>query len=266
MWNRGIVIAMLELPTRGRDPDDFQSPRRLVMTRSNQVSMLAALALALVASCDTPTQGVAGNIEFTPIDCGRYVGCNFADSLGLGGTTNVYITGVGAFDATGVTLRSSDSEVLTVDFLGDVAGRPTWELYGASEGTARLIAIKDDMAVDSIEVPVKPVTDLVMKKILGDATGPLYDIAGYDEHWIVNAGERAVLHVSPMIGQNPVMGRYPYAIAFEDAGFEEFVNDPSGLSKGELDFSAPAGQYGLTFSNGRGSSVSLLIEVKPDTQ
>jgi hypothetical protein len=236
------------------------------MTRSNHVSMLAALALSLAAGCDMPTQGVAGNIEFTPVDCGRYVGCTFADSLGLGGATNVYITGIGAFDPTGVILRSSDPEVLTVDFLGDVAGRPTWELYGAGAGTARLIAVKDEMAVDSMEVLVKPVTDLVTKKILGEATGPLHDAAGYDEHWIAYAGKRTVLHVTPMVDQNPVMGRYQYTVAFADASFEEFVNDLGIMSKGELDFTAPAGQYGLTFSNGRGSSVSLLIEVQPDTQ
>jgi hypothetical protein len=235
-------------------------------SRSNHASMLAALALALVAGCDLSTQGVAGNIEFTPIDCGRYVGCRFADSLGQGGATSVYIAGVGGFDATGVTLRSSDPEVLTVAFLGDVAGRPTWDLHGAGAGTARLIAAKDNVAVDSIEVQVKAVTGLVVKKVLGDATGPLHDVDGHDEHWIVTAGARVVLHVTPVVDDSPVMGRYEYMSAFADANFELFINDLSLLRKGQLDFTAPAGQYGLTFFNSHGNSIAVLVEVQADTQ
>lgn len=231
------------------------------MIRTHHVFMPIALALALTSSCDTPTQGVAGNVEFTPIDCGRYTGCAFADSLGLGGTINVYITGIGAFDATGVTLESSDPEILTVDFLGDVAGRPTWELSGAGAGTARLIAAKDRMAVDSIEVQVQAVSALTAQKIIGNATGPLYDADGYDQHWIASAGERTVLHVTPMVGDEPIMGRYQYSTAFANADFEGYINDLSLLGKGELDFTAPAGQYGLTFADDLGNSISLLIEV-----
>jgi hypothetical protein len=226
--------------------------------------MPIALALALASSCDMPTQGVAGNVEFTPIDCGRYAGCAFADSLGLGGRVNVYITGIGAFDATGVMLESSDPEILTVAFLGDVAGRPTGELFGAGAGAARLIAVKERMAVDSIEVQVQPVSDLTAQKLIGNVTGPLYDAAGYDQHWITNAGERSVLHVTPLVGDEPMMGRYQYSTVFANADFEGYINDLSILSKGELDFTAPAGQYGLTFADDLGNSISLLIEVQPE--
>lgn len=228
------------------------------------VSMALLTTAALVAGCNVSASGAEGNVLFTPDECGRYTGCDFEDSVGVGGTLHVHISGLDGFSTAGVTLDSDAPEVLTVEPLADVSGRPTWQLYGVSPGVARLLALdQDGYEVDLLEVAVQELSGLILQNVLGNAVGPTYDTE-YDEHWIANADERVVFDVTPVIGENvPTMGVYEYTPYIEDEEFDAYIGDVYGLDQGRLDFTAPAGQYGVIFENKAGHSLSVLIDVQP---
>ena len=100
--------------------------------------VLAATVLAAVG-CNTSQEGANGNVLFTPDQCGRLDGCDFADSIGVGGTIQVHIQGIDGFSTAGVTLASNDEDVLYIQAIGDVGGKPTWEATGTGAGVDPLI-------------------------------------------------------------------------------------------------------------------------------
>jgi len=85
-------------------------------------AIIALAAMALAAGCNTSTEGARGNVDFTPDECGRAGGCNFADTLGVGGITNVQIMGIEGFSTAGLDLASDNLEVLAVTPIADVGG------------------------------------------------------------------------------------------------------------------------------------------------
>jgi hypothetical protein len=221
-----------------------------------------ACALALVlaaAACNTSQEGAEGNILFTPDECGRVGGCNFEDSIGVGGTINVNIMGLDGFSTAGVTLEVDDPGVLTVIPVGDVGGRPTWELQGIAPGVATLYAYDaDDARADFIEIGVQELSGLTLENFVGDAVGPADD-AGYDEVWTVNADQAVSFFVTPTIGDGiPTMGRYTY-VATVDSALVPYLMQMDRLEEGYLYFDAPAGAYEVSFDDGYGHYIDVLL-------
>ncbi len=224
--------------------------------RPIQSALLALAALTAVA-CDVTTQGANGNVNFTPTECGRFA-CDFDDTIGVGGTIEVQIAGVDGVTTAGATLVSDDPSLLSVRPIGDIGGRPTWELQSLAAGVARLTvldAIDDEL--DFIEVPMQEVAGLITNNVLGNAVGPSSD-ASFDEIWTVNADESVSFQVTPVVGiDSEVMGRYVYTATI-DAGLQAGLIDDD-LSEGYLYFSVPAGEYAASFVDDYGHFIDILI-------
>ncbi len=233
------------------------------MQRIKELVFIAIFATGLATGCNVSTTGAEGNIQFTPDDCGRVGGCDFNDSIGVGGVVNVRIQGLDGFSTAGVTLDSDDPGVFTVTAIPDQGG-PIWEIYGAGSGVARLTAWDStDTQVDYIDIGVQELTGLTMENIVGSAVGTPSEDPGYDEVWTVNADERVVLHVTPLIGDGvPTMGRYLYTPFIEDQAFDDYINDYELLDLGQLDFTAPPGFYGISFADDFDNVISILIDVQ----
>jgi hypothetical protein len=214
--------------------------------------LLALTALTAIA-CNVSTDGANGNVTFTPTDCGR-IGCDFDNSMGVGGTIQVQIAGIEGVSTAGADLISDDPSLLSVT----AVGQPTWELQSLAPGVARLTVLDSQGAdLDFLEVPMQELTGLIGTNILGDAVGPSDD-ASFDEVWTVNADEAVSFQVTPVIGiDSPTMGKYVYT-ATVDAGLEAGLID-TNLSEGYLYFEVPAGQYTASFEDDFGHFIDMLI-------
>jgi len=218
---------------------------------------LAAVASLATAACDTSTSGANGNVSFTPTECGR-LGCNFDDSIGVGGVIQMQISGIDGISTAGADVVSDDADLLSVTAVGDVAGQPTWELQAFAPGVARIAVLDStDAELDFLEVPIQELTGVIAQNILGNAVGPADD-ATYDEVWTVNADQAVSFQMTPVIGLDvPTMGKYVYT-ATVDAGLEEGLIE-ADLSEGYLYFQVPAGQYDASFVDDFGHAIDLLI-------
>ena len=217
---------------------------------------VATVAALFTTACNTSTDGANGYVTFTPSECGRF-SCDFDDSIGVGGTIEVQITGLEGVSTAGADLVSDDPEFLSVTPIAD-RGQPTWELQALAAGVARLTVLDpDDAVLDFIEVPIQELTGLIAENVLGDAVGPADD-ASFDEVWKVNADEGVSFQITPAIGIDaPAMGKYVYTATI-DAGLEDGLVD-NNLSGGYLYFNVPAGQYAASFVNDFGHAIDLLI-------
>lgn len=211
--------------------------------------------MGLSAGCNEPTPGQAGNVAFTPQNCGLISGCDFDDTIGEGGIIDVRIAGIGDFDVIGMTLESDNTEVLTVTYLGMPEGNPTWELESTGSGQANLIARKNGVQVDTIEVRAQPVTDLMVRPFLTDIEVQP-DIFGYDWYVLIESEENETVSLSmvPAVGDQQVMGRFDYLyeiVAAEDADeaptfgtiapeFQAYIENLDQLDDGKLTFTVPA--------------------------
>jgi hypothetical protein len=218
---------------------------------------LGVVAWLGLAACNTSQEGAQGNILFTPDECGRLDGCDFADSIGVGGTIQVHIQGIDGFSTAGVTLASDDPMVLDVQAIGDVGGRPTWEATGTGAGVGRIVAYDAaDTQVDFLEVGVQELAGLILDPFVGDAVGPTAD-GTYDEIWSVNADQPTSFQVTPVIGADvPTMGVYQY-VAVIDNVMEASLEEGADLGAGYLYFSAPAGDYEVSFATAFDGSIAL---------
>jgi hypothetical protein len=215
--------------------------------------IIACFGIASLAAigCNTTTDGANGLVAFTPDNCSTedLRGCDFEDSLGVGGQAYVQIMGIDGFSTAGVTLVTDDPDVLVIEPVADFGGRPTWEITGTGPGVARIVALDTgEVEVDFVEVGVQLLSGLALEDFIGDAVGPTED-PEFDEVWTINADEQVSFYVNPLIGDGvPTMGRYQYAATI-DAAIEAggTVNqDPAG---GYLDFTVPAGEYVVSFDN-----------------
>jgi hypothetical protein len=227
-------------------------------------ALLLSLGVLLIIGCNTSQEGVYDNIAFTPRDCGAWnTGCNFDDSVGVGGLVNVTISGIDNFPTAGVTLGSDDVSVLDVAPTSDIGGRPAWELFGVAEGVARLEAYDaDDVLVDFIEVGVQALTGLVFDDWHGDAIAT--DPGDYDEAWIVQAGEDTSFYVIPTIGDEArTMGRYEYE-AFLDAEMSSNLLMSADLGEGYLAFNVPEGDYEVSFETVSAGPISIDVFISAE--
>ncbi len=222
---------------------------------------LAVLATA-PAGCNTSQTGANGNILFTPDECGIVAGCDFADSVGVGGAINVQIAGIDGFATAGVTLDSDDPSVLSIDPIGDVGGKPAWEAVGQTAGVARIVAYDtNDVEVDFVEVGVQELAGLGLDNFVGDAVGPTSD-ADYDEIWQVNADQNTSFYVLPLIGDGvPTMGRYTYTATIDSVLDSDQVAGSDPVN-GYLYFNVPAGDYAVTFENDYDPSLALDVLIQ----
>lgn len=233
-------------------------------TRTVLTTAILSLSLALAAGCNTTTEGAAGLVRFTPTDCGRVGGCDLDSGLGVGGSSLVQISGNDGFSTVGVDLASDAPDILSVTPVADLNGRPTWELLGQGDGIAHLSAIdRDGFELDFVEFDVLQPARLTMETFIGNAVGPQLDDPVYDEVWTVNADEQVILLVTPVdAAGDSIMGKYAYVPAIELLEFSDYINDPEDLSDGTLDFTAPAGDYGLSFRDDiSGAEISILLQV-----
>ena len=219
--------------------------------------LLALGAIATVAACNVSTEGAHGNIAFTPSECGR-IGCDFDDSIGVGGTIEMHIEGLDGVSTVGTTIISEDPELLSAVAIADVGGRPTWELLALNAGVARLTVLtQGEEVLDFIEVPIQELSGLIAQNVVGDAIGPAED-ASYDEVWTVNADQAVSFQLTPVIGLDaPTMGKYVYTATI-DQGMEEGLIDQD-LSEGYLYFNVPAGEYLASFEDDFGHTFDMLI-------
>jgi hypothetical protein len=219
------------------------------------------LLISLLAACNATSEGARGVVEFTPRDCGR-IGCDFDDSIGVGGVLNVQIRGTDGVSTAGVVLASSDEDVLAVTAIADLGGAPAWELEGISAGVARLEAIDaDDGVVDFLAVGVEEVSGLSLENVLGDAVGP--EIAeGYDEAWQINADAAVSFQVTPTIGEGaPTMGRFLYDVSLDEPIAQGLIEpDPS---EGYLYFQVAAGEYAAMVQDDFGHGLDVLFVARP---
>jgi len=227
---------------------------------------LLGLALLAAVGCNTSKEGTYGNIRFTPSNCKAIdlAGCDFADSIGVGGAIDVQIAGLDGFSTAGVTLDSDDTSVLTVTAVGDVGGQPTWEVQGTGPGVGRIVAYDTNQEiVDFVEVGVQLLSGLTLENFIGDAVGPADDVT-YDEVWTVNADQDVSFYVVPLIGDGvPTMGRYGYDTVV-DSALDPYLDTTSDPAGGYLRFNVPAGQYNVTFDNlyQTGLSLDVLFDVQ----
>jgi hypothetical protein len=166
--------------------------------------------LLSVAACNTSQTGANGNVAFTPVECGELGGCDFADSIGVGGKINVTISGLDGTPTAGLDLASREPDKLDVVPGEDVGGEPSWELTALTAGVVELAAIDPDgNEVDFIQVPMQEVTKLTMVPFAGSPE-PIEEV-DVDEGYQVMAGTAASWSVRPLIaGDVTTMGRYTF--------------------------------------------------------
>jgi len=218
--------------------------------------------LGLSWGCNRSERGANDLIRFTPDDCGRPDGCDFGDTVGVGGVIAVRINGIGGHPTAGIDLVSEDPDIFDASPTGNIAGSPAWEIFGAAPGVARLIAVDtDDVEVDWIDVVVRSVDSLTTINTLGDAVGPDLTDPDFDEVWAVNADTSVVFWVQPVAADGTrLMGRYVYSATF-DAGILDNL-DSTDVSSGRLSWSVPpgSGDYQASFDNGQDNAIDVLFE------
>jgi hypothetical protein len=232
------------------------------MTRTGlsvRISLAALAAAALSVGCDQPKEGALNNVSFTPTNCGLLVGCDFDDSIGVGGKIDVQISGIDGFSTAGIDLASRNPDVFDVVAVGDVGGEPTWEITANSAGIADLAALLDGEEQDFLEIAIQDVDHYISENILGTAVGPSAD-PNADEGWAINADERVTFQVTPTIGDSvPTMGRFTF-LATLDPEIEEGAMVDQEPGEGHLDFLVPPGDYIVDFeSDADGLTLSVAF-------
>ena len=226
------------------------------------LGFVAALAFAAVACNDTET-GAEGLVLFTPDQCDLMgTGCDFDDGIAVGGIVNVWISGADQSVSTvGFDLESDDPNVFTVGPIGDVAGRPTWEIVGTGAGVARLYAVDADGSdVDFLEVAVQELEALRLVQTLGDAVGPTSD-SEFDEIWQINANMETWFYIEPMVGLERIMGIMQYGIVI-DEGLEAGLAEGSDVTGGFYKINVPAGDYTLEITADNGTFLNVLFQAQ----
>ena len=217
---------------------------------SKTLGLVGAVVFAFGAmACDVSTEGSEGNVLFTPTDCGRIGGCDFRDSVGVGGVFTIQIQGIDGFSTAGVTLESGDPTLLSLAPIAAVGGRPAWEAQGQAAGPATVVAYDTtDSRVDLLDVDVRELTGLTLENFVGDAIGPLADDT-FDEAWTVNADEPVSFYATPLVLEGePTMGRYLYSVGV-DPTMEAGMLEGANLDEGYIYFNVPAGEYIVTFTD-----------------
>ncbi|MBT8493888.1 MAG: hypothetical protein KJO07_12620 [Deltaproteobacteria bacterium] len=213
--------------------------------------MILALTCLAPLGCNQSETGAAGNIRFTPNNCGRPGGCDFNDGIAVGGLIDVTIDGIGGFPTAGLDLYSDDPNVFDVVPTADVASQPAWEIVANGDGIARLYAEDGVGDVDFIEVDVRTVAGLTLINTIGNAVGPQDGAPDYDEIWTIQGGDALVFWVYPVddLGIN-MMGRFEYTVTL-DPDIEDNLDNLEPES-GRLAWTAPlgSGAYEATFDNG----------------
>src|SRR5262245_42834822 len=131
-----------------------------------------ALGLALVAGCNISQSGANERLDFTPTECGyKLVGCNFADSIAVGGTIEVQIAARDGGTTTGIDLATDTPDILAVERVPGSSPR-TWQVTALGAGVGRLAALDEGgEEVDFLEVPMQVAVGLGLDKAGGRADG-----------------------------------------------------------------------------------------------
>jgi len=211
--------------------------------------LLVSSFLVAIAACNTPSQGVEGNVLFTPDHCGNaLLGCDFADPIATGGLVDVQISGIDGFSTAGLDLAARSPAVLSVTKVANQGGRPTWQLTGVGDGTSDLAAIDGSgREVDSIAITVRTPDHLGLMNLVGDAVGPAPEV-GADEGWTVNADQLVSFQAIPRVGALDLMGRLAYDVVVPSGStLLDSEQSSSDRPTGYLYIQPPAGTYPFTF-------------------
>lgn len=212
--------------------------------------LVGAVALCAAAACDTPRDGAYGNIEFTPTQCGQPAdGCDFADSIGVGGSISVTLDGIDGFSTAGVDLVSDDPDLLAVEPTEDIGAEPAWQLTALAPGVARLVAVQGGETVDLLEVPIQAVETLTMVPFVGNVVGG--DPEGdYDQAFTINADESASWFIRPTVtGGDTTMGRFSFETVLDQGAPDilQYEDSNSDRPGGYLYVTPAAGDYPIEF-------------------
>jgi hypothetical protein len=199
------------------------------------------------AACNTSQTGANGNVEFTPTQCGQIGGCDFEDSIGVGGVINVTLNGLDGFSTAGLDLASRDPSLMDVRPGEDVGGEPSWEVQSLGAGVVELAALdRDGNEVDFIEVPMQEDTRLTMEPVAGDIVGPVAE-GDIDEAFQVNADALVSWSIRPVIaGDVTTMGRYQFQ-STEAIDLSAYETESSDRANGYLYLQLPIGDYPIVF-------------------
>lgn len=224
-----------------------------------RLGLFFTLGLLTAVGCNESKEGAYENVLFTPRDCGAWnTGCDFDDSIGVGGLINVQIQGIDGFPTAGVSLATDDPTVLDVTPIADIGGRPAWQLMGLDAGVARLEAYDANQElVDFLEIGVQAVTGLMLEDFVGDAVAT--DPGEYDETWIVQADQDTSFYVVPTIGVGVrTMGRFPFD-AYLDTAMTDGLLATADLTDGYLAFNVAAGDYVVSFETTSSDLITLDV-------
>jgi len=202
--------------------------------------------LALVAACDISQSGGNERLDFTPTECGyKLIGCNFADSIAVGGTIEVQITPRDGGTTTGLDLATDTPDLLAVEPVPGSSPR-AWQLTALGAGVGRLAALDDGGAeIDFLEVPMQAAVGLGLDEAGGRADGPTQE-PGFDEVWTVDADRDAQFNVTARVGPGArAMGRFRYVP--EPVGFILNYELDHHLEDGFIHFMLPEGDWSMTY-------------------
>jgi hypothetical protein len=217
-----------------------------------RLTLLCALLGGLSAACNTSKTGANDRLSFTPVDCGDHGagGCDFDDSIGVGGTVSVTLDSLDGTATAGLDLASADPSVLTVVPTADIGGEPAWDLTAVGPGVARLAAIDPDATeIDFVEVSTQDVTGLTMEPLVGSPVGPTQE-GDYDEAFTVNADTAYSWVIRPLIAGDAItMGRFSYETVLNqgDPDITLYEAENSDRPNGYLYVTLPAGDYPVEF-------------------
>ena len=206
-------------------------------------------ALAAIAACNTSQNGANDRLRFTPDNCGQVGGCDFADSIGVGGKINVTLDSLDGTPTAGIDLASRDPDLLAVEPGEDIGGEPSWELTALGSGFADLAAIDSrGEEIDFITVPLEDVASVKMIDFVGNPVEGSED--GFDQAWTVSAGEEVSWFIRPLVADGTeTMGRFPTEIVINagDPDITQFETASNDLEKGYFYVTPAQGDYPLEF-------------------
>ena len=218
-----------------------------------RIQMLSIICFPLVA-CDISSTGDNGELNFTPTECGVSLGCDFDDSIAVGGTLHVTVDG----GADTYQLDSSDNDVVRIT--GDVRSN-RWELLGVGIGRADLIAYDDSgEAIDWLTVEVDAVDTLAFDRQWGTVTEHAGD-GEFDVIYTLKAGEEVGFDIRPMYRRTELMGHMQFVSAITPE-LNSALDYRADLARGELSFRTfSVGEHAVSFAaEGREVAAKFIVE------
>jgi|GEM_PF-2094753 len=232
------------------------------LRRAGRGLILLAAATSLLG-CDRATSGALGRVSFTPEHCGLPFGfgCNFDRSVVSGSTVDLYIEGNEGFSSAGLDLMSETPDVVSLEAIADLDGRPAWRVRGLRPGRAEIAAVdRDDVSVDYLRFDVSAPNYAFHVDSSSSLRDPDLNQPDFDEVWRLR-GTRVDLRLLSYDGDDAMMGDFDLDPMLSN----EFsaVDLKGDLRKGEIEFALPsagAGPFEMRFTDPNGVVFRARLE------